>query len=74
MTQVFAKTYNNDKLAFSYIKAWLRANRDRVNMELQSENGRVYNAFRKAVNSITASVTAENVKGWYSHCGYHAPL
>ena len=63
----YSPDLNPIELAFSTIKSWLRANRDRVNMELQSENGCVYNLFWEAVHSVTA----EHVKGWYSHCGYH---
>ena len=69
---VYLLSYSPDlnpiELAFSTIKSWLHANRDRVNMELESENGCVYNLFWGAVHS---AVTVEHAKGWYSHCGYH---
>ena len=63
----YSPDFNPVELAFSTIKAWLRANRDRVDQELESENGIVYNALSEAVNSVTA----ENAKGWYAHCGYN---
>jgi transposase len=66
---VYSPDFNPIELAFSTIKAWLRANRDRVNQELESENGTVYNVFWEAIHSTTA----EHAKGWYKHCGYRVP-
>ncbi|SRR6266404_4890515 len=68
---VYLPAYSPDlnpiELAFSSIKAWLRANRDRVNQEL--ETGTVYDAFWEAVHTVTA----EHAAGWYKHCGYTLP-
>jgi len=68
---LFLPTYSPDfnpiEMTFSTIKAWLRANRDRVNQELESENGMVYDIFWEAVYSVTS----EQAKGWFKHCGYH---
>jgi len=64
----YSPNLNPIKLAFLTIKAWLCANRDRVNQELESENGIVYNALWEAVHLVTA----EHAKGWYAHCGYNA--
>ena len=66
---VYLPDFNPIELAFSTIKAWLRTNRDRVNQELESENGTVYNMFWEAIHSTTA----EHAKGWYKHCGYRVP-
>ncbi len=63
----YSPDLNPIELAFLTIKAWLHANRDRVNQELESENGVVYNALWEAVHSVTA----EHAKGWYAHCGYN---
>jgi hypothetical protein len=63
----YSPDFNPIELAFSTIKTWLRTNRDRVNQELESENGVVYNVFWEAVHSVTV----EQAKGWYKHCGYH---
>ena len=63
---VYLPAYSPDlnpiELAFSSIKAWLRANRDRINTE--SEN--IYEALWEAVYSVTQ----EDARGWYKHCGY----
>ncbi len=68
---LFLPSYSPDlnpiELTFSSIKSWLRANRDRVNFELDSEDGNIYDVFWEAVYSVTA----EDAKGWYKHCGYH---
>ena len=63
----YSPDFNPIELAFSSIKAWLRSNRDRVNVEI--EEGTVYNALWQAVHSVTT----EKAKGWYKHCGYTLP-
>jgi transposase len=65
----YSPDLNPIELAFSSIKSWLRKNRDRVNQELEAEDGVVYDIFWEAVYNVTA----EHAKGWYSHCGYHGP-
>jgi hypothetical protein len=62
----YSPDFNPIELAFSTIKAWLRANCDRVNHEYESEDGTVYDIFWEAVHAVTA----ENAKGWFKHCGY----
>ena len=62
----YSPDLNPIELAFSSIKAWLRACRDCINIELDSEDGNIYDAFWEAV----FSVTAESARGWYKHCGY----
>ena len=73
MRLMFLPSYSPDlnpiELSFSSIKAWLRKNRDRVNREMQSEDGSVYNALWQAVYSVTP----EKARGWYKHCGYQDP-
>ena len=70
MRLMFLPSYSPDlnliELSFSSIKVWLRANRDQVNREMESENGMVYNALWQAVHSVTP----EKAQGWYKHCGY----
>ena len=70
MRLMFLPAYSPDlnpiKLTFSSVKVWLRANRDRVNQEMESENGSVYNALWQAVYLVTP----EKARGWYQHCGY----
>ena len=70
MRLMFLPSYSPDlnpiELAFSSIKAWLRANRDHVNQEMESETGTVYNALWQAVHSVTP----DKARGWYKHCGY----
>ena len=70
MRLMFLPSYSPDlnpiELSFSSIKVWLRANRDEVNWEMESENGTVYNALWQAVYSVTP----EKARGWYKHCGY----
>ena len=70
MRLMFLPAYSPDlnpiKLTFSSVKVWLRANRDCVNQEMESENGSVYNALWQAVYSVTP----EKARGWYQHCGY----
>ena len=63
----YSPDFNPIELAFSSIKAWLRANRDDVNRDL--ENGSAYDAFWQAVHSVTT----DKAKGWYKHCGYDVP-
>ena len=62
----YSPDFNPIELAFSTIKQWLRSNRDRVNQELNSGEGGVYNVFWEAVHSVTA----DQARGWYKHCGY----
>ena len=70
MRLMFLPSYSPDlnpiELSFSSIKAWLHANHDQVNREMESENGMVYNALWQAVHSVTP----EKAQGWYKHCGY----
>jgi len=47
-------------------KAWLRANCARVNANIDSDNGSIYDVFWEAVYSVTS----DKAKGRYSHCGY----
>lgn len=65
----YSPDFNPIELAFSSIKAWLRSNRDRVNKELESDDGMVYDLFWEAVHSVTV----ESSKGWFKHCGYNVP-
>ena len=65
----YTPDFNPIKLAFSTIKAWLCANRDRMAVEMDSEDGMVYNALWQAVHSVMA----EDAKGWYKHYGYTIP-
>ena len=58
----YSPDFNPIKLAFSSIKAWLRTNRNRINTESES----IYEALWEAV----FSVTQEDVRGWFKHCGY----
>ena len=73
MLLMFLPSYSPDlnpiELAFSSIKAWLRANRNRVNQEMAGEDGTVYNVLWQAVYSVTP----EKAQGWYKHCGYQHP-
>ena len=62
----YSPNLNPIELSFSSIKAWLHANRDEVNREMESENGTVYNALWQVVYSVTP----EKARGWYKHCGY----
>ena len=62
----YSPDFNPIKLAFSTIKQWLRSNRDRVNQQLESDDGTIYDIFWEAVHSVTA----EQARGWYKHCGY----
>jgi hypothetical protein len=59
--------FNPIELAFSSIKAWLRANRARINAELNTDQGSVYHTIWEAVYSVMM----DNAKGWYSHSGYY---
>jgi transposase len=63
----YSPDFNLIKLAFSSIKAWLRANRARINAELDTDQGSVYHAIWEAVYSVTM----DDAKGWYSHFGYY---
>jgi transposase len=65
----YSPDFNPIELAFSSIKAWLRANRARINADLKTDKGSVYHAIWEAVYSVTA----DDAKGWYGHCGYQAP-
>ena len=70
MCLMFLPSYSPDlnpiELSFSSIKAWLCANRDQVNWEMESKNGTVYNVLWQVVHSVTP----EKAQGWYKHCGY----
>jgi transposase len=63
----YSPDLNPIELGFSTIKTWLDTNQDRINQELDTENGVVYNVFREAVHTVTA----EHAREWYEHCGYH---
>ena len=62
----YSPDFNPIKLAFLTIKQWLHLNRNCVNQELQSCDSRIYDIFWEAVHSVTA----EQARGWYKHCGY----
>jgi hypothetical protein len=64
----YSPDFNPIELAFSSIKACLRLNRTRINADLESDDGSVYNAIWEAVYSVTV----DDAKGWYTHCGYRA--
>jgi hypothetical protein len=70
---LFLPTYSPDfdpiELAFLTIKAWLHTNCDHMNQEMESEDGSVYNALWQAVHTVTQ----EDARGWYKHCGYQLP-
>jgi transposase len=66
----YSPDFNPIELAFSTIKTWLRANHDRMNQELESEHGVPYNILWEAIHSVTK----EQAKGWYKHCGYNIPF
>jgi len=67
---IYLPSYSPDlnpiELTFSSIKAWLRANCARVNANIDSDNGSIYDVFWEAVYSVTS----DKAKGRYSHCGY----
>jgi hypothetical protein len=63
----YSPDFNPIELVFSSIKAWLRANRARINAELDTDKGSVYHAIWEAVYSVTM----DDAKGWYSHSGYY---
>ena len=65
----YSPDFNPIELAFSSIKAWLRANRARVNQDLELDEDGIYKLFWDAVHSVSV----EDVKGWYTHCGYDVP-
>ena len=62
----YSPDLNPIELAFLSIKVWLCAHRDCVNIELESDDGNIYNAFWEAVYSVTG----EHARDWYKHCGY----
>ena len=62
----YSPDFNPIELAFSTIKQWLRSNRDCINQQLESDDGTIYDIFWEAVHSVTA----EQARGWYKHCGY----
>ena len=62
----YSPDFNPIELAFSTIKTWFRSYCKRVDEGLQSEDGVVNDVFWEAVQSITAG----DIKGWYTHCGY----
>ena len=66
---VYSPDFNPIELAFSSIKVWLCANHTCLNAEFEIEDSSIYNAIWEAVYSVTA----DDAKGWYSHCGYNAP-
>ena len=63
---MYSPDYNPIENTFSSIKSWLHSNHDRVNLELNSVDGTIYNIFWEAIHSITA----DDSKGWFKHCGY----
>jgi hypothetical protein len=62
----YSPDFNPIKLAFSSIKAWLRANRDHLDDNLAAGGGSVYNLLWQAVHATSV----ESARGWYKHCGY----
>ena len=65
----YSPDFNPIKLAFSSIKAWLCTNCACINADLETDEGSVYHAIWEAIYSVMV----DDVKGWYSHCGYQAP-
>ena len=50
----YSPDFNPIELAFYTIKGWLCTNRDRVNREIDAEDGVVYNVFWEAVHAVMA--------------------
>jgi transposase len=65
-TLLFLPAYSPDytpmELAFSKLKAWLRAAAERTHAELEA-----------AIGQALAAVTAQDAQGWFRHCGYPVP-
>ena len=66
----YSPGYNPIENVFLSIKSWLHSNRNCVNIELDSADGTIYDIFWQAIHSITA----DDLKGWYKHCGYRKVL
>ena len=62
----YSPDFNPIELAFPTIFAWLCKNQDRANEEMETEGGVINNILGEAVHSVTA----EQAKGWFTHCGY----
>ena len=54
------------ELAFSNIKSWPCTHWDCINLELDLEDGNIYDTFWAAVYLVTG----EQARGWYKHSGY----
>ena len=56
---------------FSCFKAWLRANRDYVQAELDVQQPQdMYSPYLMLWDAVFASITQEKIEGWYTDCGY----
>ena len=53
---------------FSYVKAWMRSDRDYVHAELTGEFA--CNAYTMIWRAVSESVTLEKIEGWYWDCRY----
>ena len=57
--------------AFSSFKAWLRANRDEVQAELDVQQPQdAFAPYLILWDAIFAAITHDKIFGWYSHSGY----
>jgi hypothetical protein len=66
----YSPDFNPIEEGFSAMKAWLRRNRDYVLMEL---GGNVdTNPFELLWDAVFETMTADNIAGWFAHCGYGA--
>jgi transposase len=63
---LYSPDFNPIELAFPTIKAWLLKNQDRANEEMETKGGTINDIFGEAVHSVTA----EQAKYWFTHCGY----
>lgn len=64
----YSPDFNPIKEAFSYIKAWIRSNRDEVLVEM--EQGLDSHPYEVLWEAVFTAVTLDKIEGWFCDCGY----
>lgn len=64
----YSPDYNPIEEGFSAMKAWIRANRDYILGEMTGEL--TCNPFALLTRAVFATMTPENIRGWFKDSGY----
>ncbi|KAI0691761.1 hypothetical protein BC835DRAFT_1278886 [Cytidiella melzeri] len=66
----YSPDFNPIEEGFSAMKSWIQANRDYIFGEVTSRDA--FNPHHIIWNAVFATMTTENITGWYCDSGYIA--